>query len=44
MHNKREINGHIFINVLGRIGRASRLLQAVARMKCHQGTLLKMTD
>jgi hypothetical protein len=36
MLNKREISGQIFIKVLGRLGRASRLLQASVMMKCRQ--------
>ena len=36
MNNKRQISYQNFMNVLERKRHASRLLQAVARMKLHQ--------
>jgi len=42
MVNKRQITCEIFINVLERNWRYSRLLQAVARLKWHQKSLSQM--
>ena len=44
MHNKSHINCQIFIKILEGKRLASRLLEAVALMKCHQRIFFLMAE
>ena len=44
MHNKRQIRCQLYKDILQRNRRASRLQQAVARMKWYQRTVWQMVE